>query len=392
MHISPEKKQFSVLIVDDDPMWVNLLKGILEEHFEEIESASSLQEGIEKLKTRSRPFHVVLSDIRLDDANKANREGMQLISWVGEYGGYTNILIMTGYPEIATVREAIGDRSHYKAFDYLEKYPPEGLVPEEIRAAVIRAAQDADQKRWLNRILLVEDESDWQDYLRTLLEDDGYFARIVMSFESALEQIERQPYRLVVVNLNTGGESSEEGMNFIAKLNRSSPETKVIATSSEMSIAQLRKGFIEFSLTDFFLRETQRPRFDSLFSEDEFRRSVWKVCAPVNIRFIVSRLEQSGAGDCLLVFQIVREAIAKEQGIPISLPPNRPSIELTVKVTGHDVTATPAQKTWYIPAEGMIDPLVFQLILGKKGELTYHYEISAPNGWGDKRSWKANFS
>jgi DNA-binding SARP family transcriptional activator len=51
------------------------------------------------------------------------------------------------------------------------------------------------------RVLIVEDESEWQDIVQELLTDEGHTCQVAPDYESALEQLELDPFNVVFLDM-----------------------------------------------------------------------------------------------------------------------------------------------------------------------------------------------
>jgi two-component system, chemotaxis family, chemotaxis protein CheY len=81
--------------------------------------------------------------------------------------------------------------------------PPPGF--RSIFGGVVRRRPDS------KKILVVDDDPDWREFLRISLEDLGYLAVEVASGLEALELLERDSdYRLVLLDLNMPGMNGDE--------------------------------------------------------------------------------------------------------------------------------------------------------------------------------------
>jgi CheY-like chemotaxis protein len=54
------------------------------------------------------------------------------------------------------------------------------------------------------RVLIVEDEFDWQDIVVELLADEGHVARTAHNYESALAQLEQESFNVVFLDMMLG--------------------------------------------------------------------------------------------------------------------------------------------------------------------------------------------
>lgn len=134
----------SVLIVDDQKNWRDLLKEILEDHFD-VASAESYPEALDVISKKVSPFHVVVTDMRLKDKEPGNEDGVKLIEYLYDQRDKTKTILLTGYPNVATAKKTLKLAAH----DYLEKHPADGseFNPDEFRKNVKKAADEAEKNR-----------------------------------------------------------------------------------------------------------------------------------------------------------------------------------------------------------------------------------------------------
>ena len=132
----------AVLIVDDRPNWRALFSDLLEDRYD-VTSVGSYEEALKALE-RESPFCVAVVDIRLNDEDRASEDGLRLLERLKEQG--TNSIIVTGYPTIETVKKAL----RLGAFEYLEKYPEDGMSFDtgRFRKIIHEAVDDAMLKQW----------------------------------------------------------------------------------------------------------------------------------------------------------------------------------------------------------------------------------------------------
>ena len=84
----------SILIVEDDITYGMMLKTWLGKKGFQVSSASSIARA-QKLIGESECIDLILSDLRLPD-----RDGIDLLKWLGEKGQSIPLIIMTGYADI----------------------------------------------------------------------------------------------------------------------------------------------------------------------------------------------------------------------------------------------------------------------------------------------------
>lgn len=140
-----EARKFSVLIVDDQENWLKLLTELLQPEFA-VTPVNTYTDAINAIRTQSVPFHVVITDMRLEDAEPSNEDGMRLLEELSKRGEETKAIMVTGYATIPSTKRAVGQ---LKAYDYLEKHPSDGTDFDfnALVACVRRAAKEADAAR-----------------------------------------------------------------------------------------------------------------------------------------------------------------------------------------------------------------------------------------------------
>jgi len=129
-----------ILVVDDLPDVCATLSGLLSDEGYEVFSASTRVEALRMLEEEH--FHVAVLDVRLDESDEENRDGLLLMHEIREKSPDTAIIILTGYADIRMVREALqpGIDGSAPAFGFLEKCEVEQLSKYVRRALEHRLA------------------------------------------------------------------------------------------------------------------------------------------------------------------------------------------------------------------------------------------------------------
>jgi DNA-binding NtrC family response regulator len=107
-----------VLIVDDETSILLLLKEALTQWGYQVTTASTATEALELIRTQV--FDAALTDIRMPDMS-----GLELLKQIKAQDESIEVVVMTGYPTIASAVEALKEG----AFDYLSK----PLILDELR-------------------------------------------------------------------------------------------------------------------------------------------------------------------------------------------------------------------------------------------------------------------
>ncbi|GAB4537852.1 MAG: hypothetical protein Kow0063_25160 [Anaerolineae bacterium] len=110
-----------ILVVDDLPDWRATLSGILLDEGYEVRVAGSRQEALRLLE--SERFHLAVLDVRLDEADESNREGLELMRQIKAHDPTTAVIILTGYADVDMVQAALRPQADGLplAYSFVEK-------------------------------------------------------------------------------------------------------------------------------------------------------------------------------------------------------------------------------------------------------------------------------
>src|SRR5207247_1745178 len=115
-----------ILVVDDEAAILRLLKEALTQWGYQVTGATSAAEALQAL--RGDMFDAVITDIRMPDMN-----GLELLKEIKRHDESVEVVVMTGYPTIASAVEALKEG----AFDYLSK----PLLLDELRHLMARMTE-----------------------------------------------------------------------------------------------------------------------------------------------------------------------------------------------------------------------------------------------------------
>lgn len=123
-----------ILVVDDLPDVRATLSGLLSDEGYDVRSASSRVEALQMVDAER--FDVAVLDVRLDEIDEDNQDGLLLMHDIKEKDPTVAIIILTGYADVKMVREALQpDREGVApAFGFLEKSEIDQLVEYVTRA------------------------------------------------------------------------------------------------------------------------------------------------------------------------------------------------------------------------------------------------------------------
>ena len=146
--------QKRILVVDDVPDWRAMLTGLLSEERYHVKTAGSSSETL-RLLGKER-FHVAVLDVRLDETDEGNTEGLDLMHRVRAVDPTMAIIIFTGYANLDMVAEALrpDEKGVSPAFDFVEK----DKISQDLLPGIKRALQSVVR---VNDDLVIESEEDF---------------------------------------------------------------------------------------------------------------------------------------------------------------------------------------------------------------------------------------
>ncbi|OGL00395.1 MAG: hypothetical protein A3E31_04050 [Candidatus Rokubacteria bacterium RIFCSPHIGHO2_12_FULL_73_22] len=115
-----------ILVVDDEPSILRLLREALTQWGYQVTTASNAKEGLEALRTEL--YDAAITDIRMPDMG-----GLELLKELKKHDDSIEVIVMTGYPTIASAVEALKEG----AYDYLSK----PLILDELRHLMARVTE-----------------------------------------------------------------------------------------------------------------------------------------------------------------------------------------------------------------------------------------------------------
>ncbi|MBE2271539.1 MAG: response regulator [Anaerolinea sp.] len=125
-----------ILVVDDLYEWQDSLSGLLRDYGYQTETAGTTA-GAKQLLAEHQ-FDLALLDIRLDDSDEENTEGLALGEYIRATYPDTHVIILTGFGRIeyATRIMQPGDQAPRVAYDFVIKSEPKRLLAsvEEVLA------------------------------------------------------------------------------------------------------------------------------------------------------------------------------------------------------------------------------------------------------------------
>ncbi len=128
-----------VLLLEDDPLWVDTVREVVAPHVRAFHAATSLAEAEALVKAHF--FTIAIIDISLTDGDPKDSQGMRFLQMLAEHnlGDVVSAVILSAYGDMGRQRAAFRD---FHVADFLSKAD---FSPSELLGAIARAL--ADKKR-----------------------------------------------------------------------------------------------------------------------------------------------------------------------------------------------------------------------------------------------------
>jgi DNA-binding NtrC family response regulator len=114
-----------ILIVDDIPEYVDTIETFVEDRLEVLKSGSL--ENAKKTLSEN-PVALAIIDIRLNEEDPGNKDGLILLKWLKESYPEIKTIVMSAYKEFDFAVEALNDGA-----DYFMRKP---LDPDELNSTI----------------------------------------------------------------------------------------------------------------------------------------------------------------------------------------------------------------------------------------------------------------
>lgn len=198
-----------ILIVDDRPETVQVLKNILEEEGYEIVVADQGESALKLM--RESFFHLALVDLKMPGI-----DGVEIIKEMKKQYRRTVPLVITGCDDYHLIKKAVEEGAAavlYKPFS-----PPQLLTLIEHYSKNVKKPS----------ILIVDDVPATLDSLRYILEEHNYEVDIVENGEQALEKVKKGNFSFVFMDINLPG---MDGLTVQEEIKKIKPDLPILLMS-----------------------------------------------------------------------------------------------------------------------------------------------------------------
>ena len=202
----------TVLVAEDQTELRRLAALVLEGYGYKVLEADSGEDALVRSGRYNDEIHLLLTDVVMPGMS-----GRELVGRLRPSRPEMKVLYMSGHDEKVIVRHGVLDAG----LNYLEKpFLPTALA-EKVREVLGPA-------NFMGSILVVDDEASVRDLLATVLTRAGYEVLEAPDGIRAVEQMQRRPCDLVLMDLVMPG---QEGIETIRAMLQQWPDLKIIAMS-----------------------------------------------------------------------------------------------------------------------------------------------------------------
>ena len=271
-----------ILVVEDRTDWQDILCTTLAQQGYTPHSAFSHQEAVTSLESES--FSLAVVDPVLDKINRFNRDGISVIQKIRETQPKLPVIILTGsltddmeislkhlHPTAPVlfkeswdlvefnrlVDELIGQEESREPTDHANRNQKPG---EEYIPLVPPSAEEAAGRP---RVLLVENREDWQQIVVGELSQAGFFWRVANNAQEALDEMEKEGFHLVILDLKLQqGElplRSNEGWLLLDYLVEKHPKTRVLILSGRAGPTDVADLLTQYPVIGFVEKQNFNP-------------------------------------------------------------------------------------------------------------------------------------
>jgi CheY-like chemotaxis protein len=187
----------NILVVDDSPSWCAIYQDMLSDAAYSVGVATSLAEALECLNQQF--FHVAIVDIRLDNDDRDNVQGIEVLQRIWELNEGTMAIVSSGH----ATADMLPTFMSYGVFDFVAKREasPDDLARQYRSAAFIRGtidkagSLDESLKRIEQAVLEARRISNSQKWLVSPFRVfKGYPGRAVQSLLKGAGMVELRPF------------------------------------------------------------------------------------------------------------------------------------------------------------------------------------------------------
>ncbi len=275
--------QSNILVVEDREDWRSIVCSAIENEGRVPHPVNSYDGAVAALDGHT--FELAVVDPVLDRDNRFNRDGLSVIQQIIDHQPNMPIIILTGSlthdlaaslerlcPDMPILFKESWSPGEFR--DLTRKLIGQQWRNEKVqkgandrtkkKTAVLPSLPEAQAMIGRPRVLLVENREDWQNIVVSTLNEAGYFWRVAKSAEEALQELERENFHLVILDLKLQQNDlplrSNEGWLLLDYLVQERYKTKVIILSGKASPSDVADLLTQYPIIGFIEKQNYRPQ------------------------------------------------------------------------------------------------------------------------------------
>lgn len=210
----------TVLLVDDDASWLQILIELFQDLEFSIDSANSLELALPFL---NKKHDLAVFDLSLSGEDHKNKDGLVLLEKIQKLDPSCRSIMLTGFATVDIAVNAIVELGavHFfrkESFNVAEfisnvnKLLPLSNPDQTKESSTFETTTNAtvNTPNYSATILIIEDDENWRRVHREILEDMGVNAIECSSYGQAIGQINKGNFSLVLLDLNLRNELPDD--------------------------------------------------------------------------------------------------------------------------------------------------------------------------------------
>lgn len=256
----------SILCLDDEEDWLEYY----EERFSQkytVKKAKSLLEAEKILESPDVKFALV--DISLIPNDSKDTGGFKFLDKLQSLGLIRDLptVIITSIQDDQNMRKAFTEYGVKDVF-YKKNITEERIKLERLIASEIDKSSSPEKIGETPRVLVVDDEPDWQELLREIFEAEGCQVDVAASYQEAVDKILNASYHLATIDirLDNINHNDARGLELLEMAKRFGQDITSIVISAVATSEQIAWAMTELRALDFIDK--------SKFKPEKFRRQI----------------------------------------------------------------------------------------------------------------------
>jgi two-component SAPR family response regulator len=242
------------LIVEDLDFWQDTLREVLSDAGYQISVAASYTTALDALGQHK--FGLAVIDPVLEDTNRHNRDGLRVLRHILDKSPATRTIVTTS-SDPKRIRSEVAEISTNIPILWKDEWDDKRFlgVVQGLFAKSTPNTKKGSAKARPARVLIVEDESEWQNIVQELLTDEGHIHQTASSYEKALALLSQGPFNVIFLDMMLHEFDlpvrEGNGWRLLNHLVEQHPRTKIIVLSGRATAGDAVRLMRDYPITTF---------------------------------------------------------------------------------------------------------------------------------------------